>query len=131
MFALGLALALLPPSGLLDDDITVDSTPPIIVKTIPEAGAKDVDPNLTQIRVTFSEDMLDGSWSWSQISEETLPKTSGKPHYLKDKRRCVLSVKLEPGKTYAIWVNSDKFDGFKDADWHAAVPYLLLFQTKK
>ena len=27
----------------------------------------------------------------------------------------MLPVKLEPGKTYALWINSAKFAGFKDA----------------
>jgi hypothetical protein len=45
--------------------------------------------------------MTDGSWSWSQLSDETFPKIIGKPNYLKDKRTCVVTVKLEPDKTYA------------------------------
>ena len=52
-------------------------------------------------------------------------------HYEKDKRTCAFQVKLEPGKTYAIWLNSEKFGNFKDADGRSAVPYLLVFQTKK
>ena len=55
----------------------------------------------------------------------------GKPKYLADKRTCVLPVKLEPGKTYAIWVNAEKFLNFKDPDDRSAVPYLLVFKTKK
>ena len=55
----------------------------------------------------------------------------GKPKYLADKRTCVLPVKLEPGKTYAIWVNSEKLGNFKDTDGRSAVPYLLVFKTKK
>jgi hypothetical protein len=42
----------------------------------------------------------------------------------------VLKVKLEPGKTYAYWLNSGNFHNFKDRERHAAVPYLLVFQTK-
>ena len=37
----------------------------------------------------------------------------------------------EPGKTYAIWVNSEKFNNFKDTGGRSAVPYLLVFKTKK
>jgi len=54
----------------------------------------------------------------------------GKPKYEDDRRTCVLPVKLEPGKTYAIWVNSPKFRNFKDADGRPAVPYLLIFKTR-
>jgi RNA polymerase sigma factor (sigma-70 family) len=116
-----------------EGDVTVQNVPPVVVKTVPAAGADDVDPALSEIKVTFSKDMLDQSWSWSQLSEETNPKTVGdKPvHYEKDKRTCVLKVKLEPGKTYGFWLNSEKFGNFKDADGRSAVPYLLVFKTKK
>jgi RNA polymerase sigma factor (sigma-70 family) len=116
-----------------DDSITVEKVPPVVVKTSPVAGTPDVDPSVSEIKVTFSKEMMDESWSWSQLSDDTFPKTVGeKPiHYEKDKRTCVLKVKLEPGKTYAIWVNSDNFKNFKDADGRPAVPYLLVFKTKK
>ena len=113
------------------EDITIATAPPVVVQTVPQAGSTDVDPKLAEIKVTFSKDMLDGSWSWSQVSEGTHPKVDGKPKYLKDKRTCVLPVKLEPGKTYALWINSEKFGNFKDAEGKSAVPYLLVFQTKK
>jgi RNA polymerase sigma-70 factor (ECF subfamily) len=74
--------------------------------------------------------MADQTWSWSQVSEETFPKLNGKPSYDKEKRTCTLPVKLEPGKTYVIWLNSEKFGNFKDASGQSAVPYLLAFETK-
>jgi RNA polymerase sigma-70 factor (ECF subfamily) len=43
----------------------------------------------------------------------------------------VVSVDLKPGKTYAIWLNSQKFGNFRDASGKSAVPYLLVFETKK
>jgi RNA polymerase sigma-70 factor (ECF subfamily) len=113
------------------DDITVQSAQPVVVKTLPQAGATDIDAKLGEIQVTFSKDMMDGSWSWSTVSRESFPKLDGQPKYLQDKRTCVLPVKLEPGKTYALWVNTERFTGFKDADGRTAVPYLLVFQTRK
>jgi RNA polymerase sigma-70 factor (ECF subfamily) len=116
------------PAG---EDITVEATPPVVVKTVPQAGLTNVDAKTTEIQVTFSKQMMDESWSWSQLSDDTFPKISGKPKYLKDKRTCAVTVKLEPDKTYAIWLNSDKFGNFKDADGRSAVPYLLVFKTAK
>ena len=113
------------------DDVTLESVPPVVVKAVPEAGSADVDPKLTEIKVTFSKDMQNESWSWSTLTKESFPTIDGKPKYLADKRTCVLPVKLEPGKTYAIWVNSSKFANFKDTDGQSAVPYLLTFKTKK
>jgi len=112
------------------DDITLDAVPPVVVKAIPEAGAADIDPGLTEIKVTFSKDMQDRSWSWVTLSKESFPELTGKPEYQADKRTCTLPVKLESGKTYAIWVNSEKFHNFQDAAGRSAVPYLLVFKTK-
>ena len=75
--------------------------------------------------------MRDGSWSWSSESKESLPETTGEPEYAEDQRTCVLPVKLQPGKTYAIWLNSQKFRNFKDATGQPAVAYLLVFKMKE
>ena len=85
----------------------------------------------TEIRVTFSKAMRDGTWSWWRESQETYPKVTGQPRYLEDMRTCVLPVALEPGRTYAIWLNSHESNDFKDASGFSAVPYLLVFETKK
>src|SRR4051794_4696849 len=87
-------------TAVLAGDVTLESVPPVVVKTVPEAGSADVDPKLTEIKVTFSKDMKDGTWSWAQLSKESFPTLDGNPKYLADKRTCVLTVKLEPEKTY-------------------------------
>lgn len=109
---------------------TVESVAPVVVKTVPEAGAKDVPAGVVEIKVTFSKEMADGSWSWSSAWKDSTPEGVGKPHYDADQKTCVLKVKLEPGKTYGYWINSQSFKNFKDRQGHPAVPYLLVFQTK-
>jgi len=111
-------------------EITLESAPPVVVKTVPEAGSSAVDPGTKEIRVTFSQPMQSGSWSWSTASKETFPQTTGKPNYQGDGRTAVLPVKLEHGKTYAIWLNSQRFRNFKGANGEPAVPYLLVFKTR-
>jgi len=108
----------------------IDSMAPVVVKTVPEAGSKDVSPGEMEIRVTFSKDMMDQSWTWSTAWKDSDAKAVGKPHYDTDHRTCILKVKLEPNKTYGYWLNSQNFHSFKDAQGHPAVPYLLVFQTK-
>lgn len=113
-------------------EIGVKTMPPVVVKTLPQAGATDVDPSITEIRVTFSKDMMTQQmWSWVKVSDETFPKITGEIRYLEDKRTCVAPVKLEPGRTYVIWFNSSKFNSFRDEDNNPAIPYLLVFQTRK
>ena len=109
---------------------TVDSMPPVVVKTVPESGVKDVSPGEFEIKVTFSKEMSDGSWSWSTAWQDSTPKSIGKPKYEADRKTCVMKVKLEPGKTYAYWLNSSNFKNFKDKEGRSAVPYLLIFKTK-
>jgi len=120
-------VAVLTPSFAAE--ISLESAPPVVVRTVPAAGATEVDPVLTEIRATYSKAMQDGSWSWSTWGEENYPETTGKPHYLGDARTCVLPVKLQPNKFYAIWLNSDKFKNFTDTGGRSAVPYLLTFFT--
>lgn len=110
-------------------DAEAATAPAVVVKSEPAADATDVDPGLTEIRVTFNKDMRDGSWSWTQRSDEAYPEVTGKPHYV-DKRTCVLPVKLEPGKTYFIGINSSRFGNFKDASGRSSVPFALSFSTK-
>lgn len=123
---------LLSGFALAADELSVETAQPVVLKTVPAAGSTDVDPELTEIKVTFSKEMTDGSWSWViHLNKDYFPGDGGKPKYLADKQTCVLPVKLEPGKTYAVWVNSDKFTNFKDTAGRPAVPYLLVFRTKK
>ena len=107
----------------------IDSIAPVVVKTVPEAGTKDVPPGEFEIRVTFSKEMTDQSWSWSTAWQDSTPDFIGKPHYDADQKTCIVKVKLEPNKTYGFWLNSERFHNFRDAQGHPAVPYLLVFHT--
>lgn len=130
---IGAMLALQTLAHAQQGEYTVATLPPVVVKTVPQADDVKVDPNITEIRVTYSKRMEDGSWSWGQISDDTMPKTTGKPHYLADGKTCTLPVKLEPGHTYVLQLNSltGKFANFKDRQKRPAVAYLLVFQTRK
>jgi RNA polymerase sigma-70 factor (ECF subfamily) len=116
-------------SNIFAGEISLESAPPVVVKTDPTAGAIDVDPRTSEIVVQFSKKMQDGTWSWSTWGEENFPEMVGQPKYQADGRTCVLKVKLQPDKFYATWLNSDKFKNFKDTGGRPAVPYLLTFRT--
>jgi hypothetical protein len=107
------------------------SAPPVVVQTVPESGAANVNPALTELRVTFSEPMQNGSWSWTKWGDNNFPEMTGQPRYLADGRTCVLPVRLRPGQVYAIWLNSDYHQDFKDRGGQSAIPYLLIFETRK
>jgi len=111
-------------------NIYCEELPPSVIKTFPESGAKNVDPSVSEIRVTFDKEMMDRSWSWVQVAPENFPELIGNPRYL-DQRTCAVDVKLGAGKTYIIWVNTQKFRNFKDKGGRPAQPYLLIFETRK
>jgi Bacterial Ig-like domain len=113
-----------------DPGQSVAGLPPVVVETQPVSGARDVEPGNVEIRVRFSKEMADGSWSWSTAWENSTPEFIGEPAYESDHRTCVSKVKLEPGRTYAFWLNSEKFQNFTDLGGRPSVPYLLIFQTK-
>lgn len=112
-----------------DEEPSVATARPVVVETTPRAGSTEVDPDLNEIRVTFSKEMRDESWSWSTAWKDSVPEFLDEPRYLEDGRTCMARVKLEPGRTYGFWLNSQKFTNFQDTDGRSAVPYLLVFET--
>jgi RNA polymerase sigma-70 factor (ECF subfamily) len=115
-------------SGTSQPDLTEESQKPIIVKTNPKTFSTNVSPGLKQITVTFDQQMMDNSWSWTG-GGETYPKT-GKPFYNANKKTCTLPVKLEPGKVYWIGINSVSFKNFQNEEGIPADWYVILFATK-
>lgn len=113
------------------NQISIEKMPPSVVRTVPQAGDTEVDPTLNEIQVTFSKDMMtEEMWSWCYHSPETFPEIDKDGiHYLEDGRTCVLPVELEPDTTYAIWINSQQHQSFKDLQQQSAIPYLLVFST--
>lgn len=134
-YLLLVSVSILPPSLTFaqEREFTVANLPAVVVKSVPQAGDVRVDPNITEIRVTYSKRMQEGSWSWGQISNDTMPPTTGEPRFLPDGKTCVLPVKLESDHTYVLQLNSltGKFANFKDRQGRPAVAYLLVFQTRK
>ena len=115
-----------------ENNISVDSMPPVVVQTFPQAGDTNVDPTITEISVTFSKEMLTQEmWSWVMVSRDSFPRITGDIKYLDDKRTCVAPVLLKAGKTYVIWFNSPKYNYFKDKNHNSAIPYMLVFETRK
>ena len=135
-FLFGLLLAAVVTTGpaVAGPQVSVEALPPVVVETFPRAGDTKVDPGIGEIRVTFSKDMMtEEMWSWVIHTKESFPEVVGPVRYLDDGRTCVAPVKLEPGRTYAIWFNSPNYrhNAFRDTGNNPAVPYLLVFQTRK
>jgi len=131
---IGLAVFALAATPRADDAVSVSTLPPVVVGTFPRAGDIEVDPATSEIRVTFSKDMMtERMWSWVIHTKQTFPEIAGDVRYLADGRTCVLPVRLKPGRTYAIWFNAPDYrhNAFRDTDDNPAVPYLLAFRTRR
>ena len=91
---------------------------PSIIATSPARGATDVDPGLKEITVTFNQDMEEGM-SWTGGGPQFPPTPEGEKAQWRDKRTCVLPVKLQAGHYYRVGINSTSYRNFRSA---AGVP---------
>jgi beta-lactamase regulating signal transducer with metallopeptidase domain len=103
--------------------------PPQIVKMVPENGAKDVDPALREIVVTFDRPMAAGfSWTGGGEHFPTIPQGK-KPSWSSDKKTCTLPVELKPNWQYRLGLNSQSFKNFASADGTPLEPVVYEFHT--
>lgn len=103
--------------------------PPAIVRTVPEVGAVDVDPQTTSIAVVFDRDMA-GGMSWTGGGPDFPKSPEGARAAWIDKRTCLLPVTLERGKYYRVGINSTSFQNFRSADGVPARPSAIYFTTE-
>ncbi len=104
---------------------------PRIVAIIPKNGSQNVNPDLTEIRVTFNVPMAAGfSWTGGGLDFPTIPNGS-KPYWTENHRTCVLPVKLEPGHTYYLGLNSLSYKNFQSSGGVPLPPVVLSFTTRK
>jgi hypothetical protein len=101
---------------------------PKLIATKPANGATDVDPGVTEITVTFDQDMGQGC-SWVGGGPEYPGSPDGEPEW-RGKRTCVLPVKLEAGHHYEVGINSPTYRNFRSAAGQPAAPSTLSFTTK-
>jgi hypothetical protein len=121
------SLALIVQLGVLSSAQTAQGAPQIVA-TSPARGATDVDPALKEITVTFDQDMGEGM-SWTGGGPEFPPIPKGQTGYWRDKRTCVLPVKLESGHRYRIGINSPSYRNFRSASGLPAPTSAIWFTT--
>jgi hypothetical protein len=110
----------------LTASVAIAQAPPNIVSTNPPIGARDVDPGLTEITVTFDQDMASG-FSWTGGGEER-PESTGSPRWI-DSRTCVLPVALQPGRYYRVGINSQSHRNFRSQAGVPTPPQAIYFCT--
>ena len=109
-------------------DLNKPTDPPAIVSTSPTVGATEVDPSITEITVTFDQDMQDGM-SWTGGGPDFPPAREGQKAHWLNKRTCVLPVKIEAAHYYRVGINSKSYLNFASAHGAAALPSAIFFTT--
>ena len=119
------------PSAALGPDASGNDTePPRVIATFPLNGAQNVDPTITEISVTFNEEMLEQSWSWAYKDGYKVPEMPEDAYYTDQNTKNILPVRLKPNKEYVLWINTEKFNYFKDRSGNSVVPYEFKFKTR-
>jgi len=100
---------------------------PHVKSVSPAVGAKDVDPNLHEIRVTFDMSMNHAGYSFVG-GGPLFPSGAGVPYWA-DAYTCVLPVKLRPQWEYRFGINSQSFKNFRSVWLVPAEPLECRFKT--
>jgi hypothetical protein len=103
---------------------------PRIVAMEPAADANDVDPQLTEIRVTFDRPMLDQSWSVVG-GGPYFPQINGPISYDEECRILTIPVRLKPLWAYEFWLNRGSYSNFRSQDGVPLAPVHVRFKTRR
>ena len=113
-------------------DKKVADAPPVVVKTVPEAGAEDVDPDLKEIKVRSARRC--GTRAGRGRPTRATARTSRRPTRsttTRTRRRACCRASWSRGRPTRSGSNAEKFINFKDADGRPRCRTLLVFQTKE
>ncbi|MCB9882916.1 MAG: DUF4932 domain-containing protein [Planctomycetes bacterium] len=103
---------------------------PKVVSITPSNGARDVDPAITQIVVTFDRAMVDGGWSVVG-GGPAFPQLDGSPRYDDTKTVLTIPVTLRPDHAYEYWLNGPRHQSFRSAaDGTPLRPLRVRFRTR-
>ena len=108
----------------------IETNAPKILFMIPENGAKDIDPNLSEIRITFDCPMQSSSYSMIMYgSSDHYPEIIGEIRFDSTKTKCFIPVKLKPDKHYIFGLNSEYSMAFRDENNNPLIPVIVKFKT--
>lgn len=100
---------------------------PRVVSMEPKLGAKDVDADVAELKVTFDLPMGRGM----SFVGEVPAANGGRPEWSKDRRTITLPIKLEPGQAYRFGLNSSRHVNFQSEAGVPLEPVVFEFSTAK
>lgn len=104
---------------------------PVVVKTEPQSGSADVNPEIGELKVRFSQLMDENCREIFSATGARLPFLTGPASLSFDGCTIVMPVSLQPGTVYAVWINGGVSQAFRNINGYSAAPYLLIFETRK
>jgi hypothetical protein len=100
---------------------------PKVVATYPHDGAR-VPPSIAELKVSYDHRMAQG-WSFATGGEKAFPEVIGPASLSPDHITISLPIRLQPNRTYVVWLNTDRYKNFKSEDGQPAEPFRLTFHT--
>jgi hypothetical protein len=118
------ALALFLASG-----VVVAQDAPVAVEIRPANGAKDVAVDIGKIEVRFDRDMQTDSFSVVGSESGETPPVSGSVTFTNARTLVIPMDRLEPGTTYALFLNKGLRRNFRSTEGVPLEPFELVFTT--
>ena len=111
---------------------------PHVARIFPANGAQDVDPSIKFVRIVFDRPMrplvafcTDGTPEGEKAYPGRQDKDDGSdPVWSDDRKELLFPVKLLPGRSYLVFLNSAKFMQFGSAEDVPLKPYTYSFRTR-
>lgn len=103
--------------------------PPIVVSTSPADGSI-IAPGPFDLTVTFDRAMLEGSYSFVQVSPETFPDCTPGATLSADGMSYTMLCTATAGREYEVWFNRPPYMNFKSIDGISAQPHRIRFRSE-
>ena len=105
-----------------------DNGAPKVVETHPVEGST-IAPGPYLLSVTFDQPMMEGNYSFVQISPQTATDCAPRATQSADRRTFMVRCMAAPGKHYEVWFNRPPYMNFQGLSGMAAEPKQLLFSV--
>jgi beta-lactamase regulating signal transducer with metallopeptidase domain len=102
---------------------------PKIVELKPANGASDVDPSITELRVTFDIPMGEGM-SWTGAGPRYPGRSGARAEWSDDHKTCILPASLRPGHSYGVGLNDINYNNFQSESGVPLEPVFYRFKTR-
>ena len=105
------------------------TTAPKVVSTSPAEGST-ISSGPFDLTVKFDRPMLEGSYSFVQISPETFPDCRPGARLSPDKMSYTMRCTAIAGRDYEVWFNRPPYLNFKSANGVSAQPHRVRFKAR-